>query len=447
MKFSTLTGVSAMLALSAAITLPPRAHAQNFPNNYRVVNLGNLSGTVSAGNTLNNIGWSMGSADLAGDTVEHATVWIYGLRFDLGTLGGPNSDIAWPVKNNHGLVAGFSETATKDPLGESWSCTNFEPTFPVPTGNDCVGFFWQWGVMTQLPTLGGNNGFATGVNNLGQIVGWAETTVHDTTCVYPQVLQFEPVVYGPAPGQIHRLPNFPGDPDGAATAINDSSEAVGISGTCDTSVGAFSAKHALLWKNGVLAADLGNLGGQGWNTPMAINQRGDVVGFSDLAGDVVDGVLTPNFHAFIWTKETGKMTDIGVLAGDSISEALDINDAGQVVGVSFPSSHAFLYEHGKITDLNSLISKNSPFLLLEASGINDAGEITGQACIIADGGCPESINTPAYLAIPAGWGDASSASQSTNDTAASITVPENIRQQLMRRAGFGHIGSEPVKAQ
>ncbi|MGA7623085.1 MAG: hypothetical protein WCA91_05845, partial [Candidatus Acidiferrales bacterium] len=164
-------------------------------------------------------------------------------------------------------------------------------------------------------------------------------------------------------------------------------------------------------------------------------------------GDVVDGVLTPNFHAFIWTKETGKMTDIGVLAGDSISEALDINDAGQVVGVSFPSSHAFLYEHGKITDLNSLISKNSPFLLLEASGINDAGEITGQACIIADGGCPESINTPAYLAIPAGWGDASSASQSTNDTAASITVPENIRQQLMRRAGFGHIGSEPVKAQ
>jgi hypothetical protein len=91
MKFSTLTRVSALLVLFAAITLAPRAHAQDFPDHYRVVNLGNLSGTVSEGNTLNNIGWAMGAADLAGDTIEHATIWIYGLRFDLGTLGGPTA--------------------------------------------------------------------------------------------------------------------------------------------------------------------------------------------------------------------------------------------------------------------------------------------------------------------------------------------------------------------
>ena len=36
--------------------------------------------------------------------------------------------------------------------------------------------------MTRLPTLGGTHGFATGTNNLGQTVGWAENTVLDPTC-------------------------------------------------------------------------------------------------------------------------------------------------------------------------------------------------------------------------------------------------------------------------
>ena len=56
--------------------------------------------------------------------------------------------------------------------------------------------------MTQLPTLGGPNGFATGVNNLNQIVGWAENTVHDPTCTLPQILQFEAVIYGPGKNRI-----------------------------------------------------------------------------------------------------------------------------------------------------------------------------------------------------------------------------------------------------
>ena len=53
---------------------------------------------------------------------------------------------------------------------------------------------WQNGTLTALPLLGGNNGFATGINNSGQAVGWAETTRRDPTCVLPQVLQFEAVL-------------------------------------------------------------------------------------------------------------------------------------------------------------------------------------------------------------------------------------------------------------
>src|SRR5207247_5814817 len=85
-------------------------------------------------------------------------------------------------------------------------------------------------VMQALPTLGGNQGFATGVNSRDQVVGWAETTVHDPTCNSPQVLQFRAVLWQPQQGAMQQLPPLPGDSTSAATAINDKGQAVGISG-------------------------------------------------------------------------------------------------------------------------------------------------------------------------------------------------------------------------
>lgn len=75
----------------------------------------------------------------------------------------------------------------------------------------------------------------------------AETAVHDPSCVAPQVLQFEAVLWGPASAAKRVLPPSAGDSTSAATAINDAGEVVGISGACDVAVGAFSARHALLW--------------------------------------------------------------------------------------------------------------------------------------------------------------------------------------------------------
>ncbi len=297
--------------------------------------------------------------------------------------------------------------------------------------------------MTALPTLGGSNGFAAGVNEEGQIAGWAENNVHDSTCSGTQVLQFKPVVYGPDPTRILELPTYPGDPDGAATAINSEGEVVGISGLCDVAVGALTAEHALLWKNGQVF-NLGSLGGKGWNTPMAINNRGDIVGFSDLAGDVSGGQLNANFHAFLWTREAGRMIDLGTLPGDSLSEALDVNDRGQIVGVSYPSTHAFLWQNGKMWDLNSFIPPGSSLVLLAAGGINEAGVITGQACVIADGGCPAAGNdTPAFYAVPS-WGFAPASAQSVG---ADRSVPDSVRQRVLRRWTFGHGGPEQVGQQ
>lgn len=429
-----LAWLAAAVRLSAQNVQEQDVQEHKGPAHYTVFNLGTLGGTISSGNTINNLSLAMGSANLPGDTTTHATVWLYGLKFNLGTLGGPNSNIVFPNRNDRGEIAGISETSATDPLGEQWSCSAF---FPTITGHICLGFVWQWDKMTALPTLGGNNGFAAAVNNRGQVVGWAENKVHDQTCVSPQVLQFEAVIWGPAKGQLEELHPLHGDQDTAATAINDRGQAVGISGTCDVAVGAYSAKHAVLWENGAVV-NLGSLGGAGWNTPVAINDRGEAAGFSDLPGDVSGGVLTPNFHAVIWTKDH-VIRDLGALPGDTVSEATGINNQGQVVGVSFPSSHAFIWQDGVMTDLNTLIPSDSPLSLISTGDINDKGEITGQACVVSSSGCSE---TPAFLAIPDCEWDASHAAFGE---ANSVTVPEEIRRQLMRHLAFGRFVPEPVK--
>ena len=429
-RCATAMSLIAELVVPAYLAAQDQDRERDHLTRYQVFNLGTLGGTSSAGNTINNLSWAMGSANLSGDNSAHATVWIYGLKFDLGTLGGPNSNVIFPNRNDRGEIVGISQTKRPDPLGEAWSCSAFFPP-PTATSYTCLGFIWKWGAMSALPTLGGNNGFAAAVNDLGQVVGWAETSLHDPTCVRPQVLQFEAVVWGPETGQIQRLPSFDHDPDTAATAINNKGQVVGISGTCDVAVGAFSAKHAVLWENGRVI-NLGSLGGEGWNTPVAINNRGDIAGFSDLPGDVSGGVLTPNFHAFLWTKERG-MQDLGTLPGDSISEATGINDHGQIVGVSFPSSHAFIWQKGVMVDLNTLVSSGSGLSLISTGDINDKGEITGQACVVSNGIC--STETPAFLAIPEHDRDDRNASPGTRADQAEAPmaiVPENVLRRVQR---------------
>ena len=388
------------IVLCSALSVGVGVGAQDQPRSsgiarYRVINLGNpLGGTSSIGNAMNDLGWGLGTSNLPGDTTQHAELWLPGLHLDLGTLGGPNSAVIFANRSHEGQIVGIAETSDMDPLQETWSCAG--AFFPTATQHICLGFVWQNGSMTALPTLGGYNGVAASVNNLGQVVGWAETAVHDPTCAPPQVLQFEAVIWGPGKGEIQQLPGLGDDPDTAATAINDHRQVVGISGICQNAVGALSAKHAVLWQDGQ-AIDLGNIGGHGWNTPTFINNQGQVVGFANQSGDLINGQLALKFHAFLWTRERG-MRDLGTLSGDAISEALGINESGQVVGVSYGAgfSHprAFLWQDGAMMDLNSLIPAGSTLTLEVAGDINDRGEITGTAFDSS------TKTSPAFLAIP-----------------------------------------------
>jgi len=420
----------ATLAGSGAVA---QALAASGGPGYSVYNLPSAGGTFSSGNSIDNLGIIGGNANQPGDKTTHATVWLFGSRFDLGTLGGANSSVQWPVKNSLGVISGMAETADVNPLGEAWSCSAFFPG--AATLHNCAGFVSDWGKLRALPTLGGYNSFATGTNNLGQTVGWAENTVHDSTCNPPQVLQFRAVVWGPGKDQIEELlplPPLPGettvDTVSAATAINDQGQVVGISGICSNAVGGLSAIHAVIWQHGQ-PTYMGNIGGAAWNTPMAINRNGAVVGFANVQAG--RGLLA---HAFLWT-QSGGMQDLGTLPGQGAgaqSQALGINKLGQVVGLScmagFASCQAFLWQNGVMTNLNELVAAGYHDQLIQASDINDEGVITGEA-VDASGEVLSFVATP-------GYGLSRNVATSTNAAIQSVQLPAKLRTKLLQRMGL-----------
>jgi hypothetical protein len=106
---------------------------------------------------------------------------------------------------------------------------------------------------------------------------------------------------------------------------------------------------------------------------MAIANDGDIVGYGDVGGSE---------NAFFASHSGGALVDLSTLGNASSSMALAVNDRGVVVGVS--GSDAFLWDASDgITDLNSLLSATdqSKWTLSEATGINDAGQISGEGYV------------------------------------------------------------------
>ena len=285
--------------------------------------------------------------------------------------------------------------------------------------------------MIPLPTLGGSNGVANAISNRGELAGFAENSTPDPSCPAPQVLQFKPVVW--EKGAIHKLPTFPGDPDGVVQEINESGQVVGGSGTCATFNPNFLYNlvpvHALLWEKGT-ATDLGNLGGTtgqaGGNIAYDLNNQGYVVGNSDLPGDTT-------FHAFLWTKPTG-IQDLGTLSGDVYSTAISINGAGDVTGLSLDASfnpRAFLWRNGKMHDLNTLIVGNSPLYLLTGCSINSSGEITGL-------GATSTGEIHTYLATPTR--SAATSESRSQGVISPMVLSEDARKLLQQQLRFGRVG-------
>jgi len=401
-----------MLLLTAPVA---SAQVGGAAPHYIVRTLGSLGGTVGRSNGVNDRSWVSGWSNLTGDASHHAVLWLDGRAFDLGTLGGQNSEIEFTATNDFGLLAGGSDTANIDPYDENFCF------FTATDNHLCSAFQWQNGVMSALPGLGGNNTYATDSNRLGHIVGWAETPVLDPNCLAPQVFDWHGALW--KEGKVQDLPPLPGDIGSAAMAINDLDVAAGGGGPVCGSPGVQGftlSTHVLIWRDGS-PTNLGSpLGGQFNNIATGINNRGQVAGMSDLPGDATA-------HAFLW--QDGVMNDLGTLAGDVYSVAWEVSERGQVLGQSCDANgncRGFLWENGAMTDLNALISADSSLIIIDANDINAAGEITGQAFD------PLTGEMPAIELIPCTRPDDAECG-SERRVSATVTLPQTVRDALQKR--------------
>ena len=216
--------------------------------------------------------------------------------------------------------------------------------------------------ITDLGTLGTTT-VGYGINGNAQIAGrsYLLQTVPGDHCPprHPncRVTVFHAFRY--SAGQITDIGTL-GGTFSDARAINNNGDVAGFSTVSGTSL---SPDFAFLYSNGHMK-NLGTLGG-GSSHAYGINDFGEVVGDSYTATGADDAFLSSG----------GKMTDLGAL-GSLGSSANDINNAHQVVGSSEVANgsgvHAFLWSNGKMTDIGTLGGTQSI-----AYAINDSGQITG----------------------------------------------------------------------
>jgi probable HAF family extracellular repeat protein len=250
-------------------------------------------------NQINNYGQVVGRY-LSQNWIDNAYLWENGQRTELGYNGGISST-ALDINDAGQIVGKFNLASDK-----------FNP------------FLWENGTMIDLGTLGFNGG-AQAINNQGQVVGYSGLRVGITHAfIWDKNNLMQDL------GTLS-----PDYKDSIAYDINDAGQAVGAS-----SSSTLQQVHATLWSNGQVI-NLGTLGGN-QGTAVAINNKGQVVGYDTTTGD--GGLI----HPFIW--EDGEIADLNSLFPHGkdwfLQEVSDINDNGQILGKGFyrPTGkiHSFL---------------------------------------------------------------------------------------------------------
>jgi probable HAF family extracellular repeat protein len=390
--------LSSLLAIGAVLSAPARVGAQSVPpasgrhHHYKLVVIPSLGGLeTNFYHDPNNVAVlnphgavSGGSADTLipdpfpqfpwGDlgTVTRAYLWDDGKLTDLGAVdSGVSSYSAWISSN--GIIAGASEKRTLDPLVPG--------SLPQQTA-----VVWRNGKITDLGFLpaGGYESRAVSVNSRGQVAGSATNLIPDANsfavdslfllAAYP--FQSRAFIWDSTEGMTE-LGALGTGQDSAAYAINEQGQVIGYSYKDTTTPGGCQTPElhtavldtgAFIWDRQHGVRDLGNFGGT-CTFASAINNRGQVVGRSDTRGD-----LYP--RPFIW--ENGVMRDLGGSLGGLGGSATRINEHGEAVGsANLPGEatfHATLWRAiGQITDLGTLDGDVCAF----GWGINNRTQVVG----------------------------------------------------------------------
>ena len=291
-----------------------------------------------------------------------AVLWKHGHPIDLGTLDGGYESIGHAV-NSAGQVVGLSLNTMPDPnsMIGSFYGVGFQQT---------RAFLWQNGVMQDLGTLGtGTNAIALLINEHGQVAGDSYTSTDPSpSCFYNgNVFPLTTGAFLWEKGKMTDLGGFGGTCT-LASALNNRGEVAGWSNLAGD-----QTYHAFRWDPTTQPhlRDLGTLGGT-FSIAEAMNEAGDAVGAAAFPGDQV-------CHATLWGRHG--ITDLGTVGTDQCAEATSVNSSDQVVGISVPQrgsdeANAFLWELGEgVIDLNAFVPADSDLHLRAGVTINDRGEI------------------------------------------------------------------------
>ena len=290
------------------------------------------------------------STTIVGSMGNHAVLWRNGVLTNITPNAGA---LTISVGEAHGIndldhVVGRVTICDLNQLG---NCVNGRTR----------AFIFNGVTQTQtiLGTLGGRDSFAWSINNAGQVSGWSHVagstpgTSGDEHAFIFQNGAFEDIGVKTTGGNSN------------ASSINATGQVAGwvrartISG--DDGAFLYSAGSFVFFQANSSAFD--------------INNAGQVVGG-------IGGNDNGSGNAFLFSG--GVVQDLGkVSAGHKFAIASAINNAGDVVGVSSPSflassgERAFIFRDGMMQDLNDLIAANSGWVLSRAVDINDAGQIVG----------------------------------------------------------------------
>ncbi|HEV3037168.1 MAG TPA: DUF3466 family protein [Candidatus Angelobacter sp.] len=254
-----------------------------------------------------------------------------------------------PLKIPQGYQNSFAYSLNDKRNAAGWANTTLNP---VDSFSITHAFLFTRDQATDLGTLGGSWSRAYAINNRDTIIGISESANQQQ-----QAFQY-------VDGKMSPLPPLPGGQSSVAFAVNDAGTVVGGSEVPHTN----SVKvevHAVLWRNGV-PTDLGVLHPNSSSVAHAVNNHNEVVGTAD----------GPE-RKTVFLYRDGRMLDLGIQR----ARAFSINDQRQIVGTQqtgedrHPHSQGFLWDHGKLYDLNTCLPKSSPYQIQEAFRINNAGQI------------------------------------------------------------------------
>lgn len=267
--------VSRMTAALGLAVLPFAAGSATAQ--WSLVDIGTLGGPGSYGAAINNSGVVAGCADVAGGGA-HAFAWSAGTMVDLGTASdAPGSSCALAV-NSQGTVAGRASSgelviwngSAVTRLGVHGDIGDIDDRGVVVgsyrDGAASVAFRYANGALSPLGALGDNggfpaDGFASGINARGQIVGRSNglAFIHEHGAMRP-------------------LGTLGGSSSGAKS-VNDRGDIVGMATDTHGQPQSFIFDGAMR-----------GLPAPGYSGAVAINNRGQVVGSAEGSfGYLIEG--------------------------------------------------------------------------------------------------------------------------------------------------------------